>query len=514
MERNHLDHAFFPTHHRSQQKQEDQSWMMMRGGQLSSQSSGLSFDRGIEDSFAQMDLGNKVGNLGNAFLVGGENLVPRTDDDFYGLGFGSVPENGFYSPVESHFSTVHGNLESTYERLFYQAEVQRSVQMIEFLRRNNVPSRGHFRGEIGWPDSTSSGRNGLDLVGGNRVMANTNVAVDDVNLMDLRGEILALATDQFGCKLLQMKFGDIKEEEIEMVLEEVIDKVSSLMMDQFGNYLVQKLIEVSSEEQRTRIINSVTKKRYQLIRVCLNPHGTRVVQKLLENLTTEEQISTVILAISPGVVALIKDGNAYHVVQHCLRHFSEKYNRFLVNEIAQNCYEIATDKSGCCVLQLCVDITIGEVRGHLISEITANALQLSEDRYGNYVVQHLLLMKEPDVTSRLVNELQGHFFLLACNKYGSNVVEKCLTETGGEYSQLVILELLKTPGVSKLLTDPFGNYVYQSALSVSQGLLHNALVSLVEKHAASMSSNLYGKKVLAWFDNRKRLSHMYANKRS
>lgn len=86
----------------------------------------------------------------------------------------------------------------------------------------------------------------------------------------------------------------------------------------------------------------------------------------------------------------------------------------------------------------------------------------------NYVVQHLLLMKVPNVTANLVDELQGHFFSLACNKYGSNVVEKCLTETRHEFSDLVILELLKTPNVSKLLQDPYGNYVFQSALSVSK----------------------------------------------
>uniref|UniRef100_A0A7N0TPK0 PUM-HD domain-containing protein n=1 Tax=Kalanchoe fedtschenkoi TaxID=63787 RepID=A0A7N0TPK0_KALFE len=545
-------------------------WTMR--GQLTSQGLGFPDDRGFEDLFAQLDLAGEAGNnpgssprLGNGFLMGGvensafvvggeSNLVPRLGgggDGVYGLGPGSVNnganaglngyhhllyKNGYYNPVGSSFgSTVRGGLLETYR--FYQAELQRA-QMAEFYRRSSGAGRGRLPGELGLPASPFSSRNefGADLAarqvrGRNRsfVASYSNASgaglspgmgnrsleqgVSEVNLMDLRGQIMALATDQYGCKLLQVKFGDIKEEEVEMILEEVIDKVAGLMMDQFGNYLVQKLIEVCSEEQRTRIVHSVTKNPYQLISVSLNLHGTRAVQRLLENLNNEHQISMVISALSPGVVTLIKDGNGYHVIQHCLKHFPDEHNRFLVHEIARNCYEIATDKSGCCVLQLCVDITQGEIKEHLITELIANALPLSEDRYGNYVVQHLLLMKVPNITASLVNELRGHFFTLACNKYGSNVVEKCLTETGEEYSNLVILELLKTPGVSKLLQDPYGNYVFQSALSVSQGMLHNALVSLVEKYSSSMCSNLYGKKVLAWFDNRKRLAHMYGNLR-
>ncbi|CAM8939371.1 unnamed protein product [Rhodiola kirilowii] len=546
MERSQLVIDRYSRHRRAQQLPHSvNNWPMTRGQLPSHDGLGFSDDQGLEDLFGRIDLNED----NNAFLVGGKNnnLVPWFDNNgvYGGVGIESdmystnvngmenrynnlLYQNGYSNPpVGSPYATVHGNLDS-YQTNFYQAELHRT-QMIEYWRRNNAVS-SNLPGHIGLSVSPYSSRSEFNSaaissrqVRKNRVVSDAFNNVpglspvmcnNEVNLMDLRGQILGLATDQIGCKMMLMKFEEIKEEEIEMILEEVVDKVSSLMIDQFGNYLVQKLIEVCSEEQRTGIVRSVTKNPYQLIHVCLNLHGTRAVQKLLESLTTEQQISMVISAISPGVVTLIKDGNAYHVIQHCLRHFTDEHNRFLVNEIARNCYEIATDKSGCCVLQLCVDITKGQVRDNLISEIVANALPLSEDRYGNYVVQHLLLMKVAYVTAKVVNELRGHFFSLACNKYGSNVVEKCLTETGEECSKLVIMELLTTPNVSKLLQDPFGNYVFQSALSASQGLLHNALVSLVEKNSASMSSNLYGKKVLAWFDNRNRLWNMYGKARS
>jgi len=54
----------------------------------------------------------------------------------------------------------------------------------------------------------------------------------------------------------------------------------------------------------------------------------------------------------------------------------------LLYEIANNCFAIATQKSGCCVIQSCVESAGGELRDCIIAEILTNAVQLSEDQYG------------------------------------------------------------------------------------------------------------------------------------
>ncbi|KAJ9186803.1 hypothetical protein P3X46_002336 [Hevea brasiliensis] len=284
----------------------------------------------------------------------------------------------------------------------------------------------------------------------------------------LRGSIVRLAKDQNGCRLLQSTLDSVTQEGIEMVFLEVIDCVGELMLDPFGNYVVQKLADVCSEEQRTRILLTVTKSEFQLVRICLNMHGTRAVQKLLERITSKQQVSVVMSALGPGAVALAKDMNGHHVIKHCLEHFSDEDNKYLLNVVAENCFEIATDKSGCCVLQQCVEFSKGEARERLVAEITANALHLAEDGYGNYVVQHLLGLRVPQITANLLRQLEGSYTALACNKYGSNVVEKCLFESREEQSTQIIWELLRSSNASMLLVDSFGNYVIQSALSVSK----------------------------------------------
>lgn len=50
--------------------------------------------------------------------------------------------------------------------------------------------------------------------------------------------------------------------------------------------------------------------------------------------------------------------------------------------MADNCFEIATDKSGCCVLQQCIKYAQGELKERLVADIITNAMLLAEDRYG------------------------------------------------------------------------------------------------------------------------------------
>ncbi|KAK2660179.1 hypothetical protein Ddye_006712 [Dipteronia dyeriana] len=331
--------------------------------------------------------------------------------------------------------------------------------------------------------------------------------LDGLSLRDWRGNFLALAKDHTGCRFLQKNMTNITKEDLDIIFLELIDHVCELMVDSFGNYVIQRLVEVCSDEQRTHILLMLTQNNFELVRICLDMHGTRAVQRLMENLNTPQQISLVTAALGNGAVTLTKDMNGHHVIQHCLKYFSDEDNKYLLNELANNCYGIATDKSGCCVLQHCVQYSKGEPRERLVAEIIANALHLADDHYGNYVVQHLLEMKVPQITINLLRQLEGHYASLSCNKYGSNVVEKCLKLSGEQESMRIIMELLRSPTASRLIVDPYGNYVIQSALSVSKGILFDALVNLVKINLNVMRNNIYGRKVVAWFEKNK--LHIY-----
>ncbi|KAJ6836514.1 pumilio-like protein 12-like isoform X1 [Iris pallida] len=327
----------------------------------------------------------------------------------------------------------------------------------------------------------------------------------DVMALDLKfnsvdevmGRIYYLAKDQLGCRFLQRKFTEGNPEDVGKIFAEIITHIVELMTDPFGNYLVQKLLEVCNEEQRVHILHAITGDPGALIRISCNMHGTRAVQKVIETLQTKDQISMVVSSLKPGIVSLMKDANGNHVAQRCLQYFSSEFSEFLYDAAIAHCTELAADRQGCCVLQKCIYYSKGDWKDRLVSEICSNSRSLSQNAYGNYVVQYVLDQKISWATAAVLGQLESNYDNLSTQKHSSNVVEKCLKYACEADRSKIIQELMNSPRFLQILQDPYGNYVIQSALKQCKGTLHALLVDAVKPHEPALRSSPYGKKVLS-----------------
>ncbi|XP_051147125.1 putative pumilio homolog 7, chloroplastic [Andrographis paniculata] len=317
------------------------------------------------------------------------------------------------------------------------------------------------------------------------------------SLAEVHGYIYQIAKDQHGCRFLQRMFDEGTREDVEIIFDEIIDHVVELMMNPFGNYLMQKLLEVCSDEQRMHVLLRVTEEAGELVRISLNTHGTRVVQKLIETLQTKQERLLVISALEPGFLALIKDLNGNHVIQRCLQCFTAEDSEFIFVAAAKYCVDIAKHQHGCCVLQRCISTSTGKLQDNLVAEISANGLQLAQDAFGNYVVQYILEFKIPSATAKLTSQFEGNYVHLSMQKFSSHVVEKCLTTCNEKTRSKIINELLAAPYFEQLLQDPHANYVVQTALRVSEGPLHNSLVEKIESYKAISRNSPYSKRIFS-----------------
>jgi hypothetical protein len=59
-------------------------------------------------------------------------------------------------------------------------------------------------------------------------------------------------------------------------------------LDPFGNYLCQKLLEFTTDEQRDTLVRNAAP---SLVQIALNQHGTRALQKMIEFISTQDQVS-------------------------------------------------------------------------------------------------------------------------------------------------------------------------------------------------------------------------------
>ncbi|KAH7290752.1 hypothetical protein KP509_30G062000 [Ceratopteris richardii] len=326
-----------------------------------------------------------------------------------------------------------------------------------------------------------------------------------IELEDIKGSIFAVAKDQNGCRNLQRKLDEARPEDVEKIFHEIKDHVGHLMIDPFGNYLVQKLLDACSESHCTSILEAVIKND-DLISISLNSHGTRAVQKLIETLRTPDQTALLISSLKHGVVTLIKDLNGNHVVQRCLQGLPSDDNQFIFDAATSHCVEIASHKHGCCVLQRCLDYASDRQKQQLVTEIAVNSLALSQDQYGNYVVQYILGLGLPWVLAEVFSRLEGSFVHLSMQKFSSNVVEKCLNVGLDESKETIMEEILSSSSFGQLLQDQFGNYVIQSALKVTEVLqeqLHRTIVDAIKPYEHVLKSSPFGKRILSRIQDKK-----------
>lgn len=73
------------------------------------------------------------------------------------------------------------------------------------------------------------------------------------SLEEVAGRVAEVAQDQNGCRFLQKKFDEGGPAAIAAVFGEVLERLVELMSDPFGNYLIQKLLDRCSEEQRLQV---------------------------------------------------------------------------------------------------------------------------------------------------------------------------------------------------------------------------------------------------------------------
>jgi pumilio RNA-binding family len=344
------------------------------------------------------------------------------------------------------------------------------------------------------------------------------------SVQECLGTIATLARDQHGCRFLQRRFDEDGADAVDACFPEILAEAVELMMDPFGNYLVQKLLECCSDEQRVAVLEAVAKTADGeedkdklddkddslktkstsppfLVTVALNTHGTRAVQKLVETLRGPEQIALAVAALKPGVVTLIKDLNGNHVVQRCLQRLSSDENQFVYDAAERHCVEIATHRHGCCVLQRCVDHADATQRRALVEAIAGSSLALAQDPFGNYVVQYVLDLDLPWCNAQVMARLAGTYAELSTQKFSSNVVEKCLKRSADRFElethrDAVVREIMNSPLLDRLLMDPYGNYVVQSSLSVTHGALRNELVERIKPHLPLIKNSPFGKRIL------------------
>ena len=94
-----------------------------------------------------------------------------------------------------------------------------------------------------------------------------------------------------GYRFIQQKLEHASLTEKALIFNEILSAAYSLMMDVFGNYVIQKFFEFGTTDQKQTLAQRV---RGHVLALALHMYGCRVIQKALESIPADMQVSWLI----------------------------------------------------------------------------------------------------------------------------------------------------------------------------------------------------------------------------
>jgi len=411
-------------------------------------------------------------------------------------------QNHYTTPTLPH-STSSQNLERSYGQYSSNESLTRLAAEPKYATNPNYNSKSggaaNARRPLYIPQDppATPGNTSPGATSPNDPIASLYKSTQRPPLEALLGHVRRLSRDQLGCRLLQQALDEEGSAAATMILTEGLSFWEEAMVDPFGNYLFQKILEKITRDERIMLMNTVSSR---LVSASLNLHGTRSVQKLVELCAIDEAsrnaippnsseptaASILTRALAPAAARLCIDSHGNHVIQRILLKLSYHHSRFVFEAVAASVGDVARHRHGCCVIQRCLDSPPTKARSQLVLRIVEKALELMQDAYGNYVVQYVLDVCGDEDVYAVCESVVGKVSLLAIQKFSSNVMEKCLERCTDDIKELYLVEIGDPEHIRELMMDPFGNYVVQRALAVAS---HDQAVRLVEAMRPHLVAN-------------------------
>uniref|UniRef100_A0A8C9F9V7 PUM-HD domain-containing protein n=1 Tax=Pavo cristatus TaxID=9049 RepID=A0A8C9F9V7_PAVCR len=228
----------------------------------------------------------------------------------------------------------------------------------------------------------------------------------------IRGHVLPLALQMYGCRVIQKALESISPDQQNEMVKELDGHVLKCVKDQNGNHVVQKCIECVQPQSLQFIIDAfkgqvVLTVHFLFCRVALicnlklkssyfqDQYGNYVIQHVLEHGRPEDK-SKIVSEIRGKVLALSQHKFASNVVEKCVTHASRAERALLIDEVCcQNdgphsaLYTMMKDQYANYVVQKMIDMAEPAQRKIIMHKIRPHITTLRKYTYGKHILAKL-----------------------------------------------------------------------------------------------------------------------------
>ncbi|XP_074563125.1 pumilio homolog 1-like [Curcuma longa] len=150
------------------------------------------------------------------------------------------------------------------------------------------------------------------------------------------GHVVALSTHPYGCRVIQRVLEHCNDQEVQSIMmEEIMESVCNLAQDQYGNYVIQHVLQYGKPEERSDIISKLAG---QIVKMSQQKYASNVVEKCLTFGTPEERqilINEILGSTEENepLQAMMKDQFGNYVVQKVLETCDDKNRELILQRI-------------------------------------------------------------------------------------------------------------------------------------------------------------------------------------
>lgn len=172
--------------------------------------------------------------------------------------------------------------------------------------------------------------------------------------------------------------------------KELSPDIMKVIMDQNGNHVVQRIVEVVPRQHLDFIMDAF---RGQITSLSMHQYGCRVVQRMMEYGDDADK-ATIIKELHPSARLLLTDQYGNYVTQHVIQHGKKDDHDRMVNLVMDQLIDLSKHKFASNVVEVCIEAVSPEIRTEIRerfvkpgSDGTKPLQQLMRDNYANYVIR-------------------------------------------------------------------------------------------------------------------------------
>ena len=315
-------------------------------------------------------------------------------------------------------------------------------------------------------DSTSNKKNNLFNTGNiNKTDFNTNqYEIDEFNsfLSSLPSEVSDFLCTQKGAREIYKTIQRLSQECKTVLITRLGTNLVKVMIDIYGNYSCQQLIQSSSPEQITLMLQYI---HQHFVKIAKDYSGTHVLQALLDVLSSKEQEKLILSSIKSSELEMAYDINATHVLQKIVVTIPEERRSELNQVILSSLKPLSLNPNGICLVKKFIGSSKGKNNRSQITKIMSkNCVEISQSPYGNYAMQYILDEWGVESCASIVKSIIDNVCALSVQKYSSNVSEKIIELLDDVKKSMCFKQLFFSSKVLSVIKNKYGRYVLQKAI--------------------------------------------------